>query len=331
MRNTLSALCDNFIENRDIIKATFGWESTYLYPVCAALFTDNQLKSDANKMKYCRDLLKRQVGLFSNFKGTGKLVMITMLAIDREPEQKLKNALEVYSALKKYFFTSQYLPLVSMIITNLAKPEHYVAIAERTRHIYELMKKDHPFLTSAEDSVFAALLAISDLTDEQIVKETKRCYDFLKPEFFSGNAVQSLSHVLTLCDGTAEDKCRKALTLFNDLKKKGYRYGTNYELATLGVLAMIPADRAAVINDIIEVDNFLSAQKGYRLFGINRKQRLMHAGMLVTSDYIDQSDNLTTSSAVSAAMSLIAAQQAAMCAVIASSSVAASSASSGGN
>ncbi|MBN7772303.1 DUF4003 family protein [Clostridium aminobutyricum] len=329
MRNTLSTLCENFIENRETIKATFRWESTELYSICAALFTDKRQKADANKMIYCRDIFKSQVGLFSNFRGTIKLVMICMMAIDSKPEQKLKRTLDAYSVLKGHFFSSEYLPLTSMIISDLVSSDRYNNIAERTRHIYKLMKDAHPFLTSSEDSVFAALLAISDLTDEQIVMETKCCYDFLKPEFFSRDAVQSLSHVLALGEGKAEDKCRKTIALFNSLKEKGYRYGKNEELATLGVLAMLPADSDSVINDVIEVDNYLSAQKGYGLFGIDKKQRLMHAGMLVASDYIDNPNNLTMgSAAIGATISLIVAQQAAMCAVIAASSVSASSSSS---
>ncbi|WP_304509497.1 DUF4003 family protein [Anaerotignum sp.] len=323
MRNSLSILCENFIENRDTIKATFGWESTYLYPVCATIFTDKGQKADPEKMKSCLDILKNQVGLFSSFRGTGKLVMTSMLAIDNEPEQKLKNALDVFSLLKEHFFSSQFLPLASMIITNLTEPEHYANIAKRTRHIYELMKKAHPFLTSSEDSVFAALLALSHLTDEQILTETKDCYDLLKPKFFSSNAVQSLCHVLALSEGTAEEKYQRTMALFNDLQEKGYRYGTNYELATLGVLAMLPKDSHSVIDDIIDVDHFLSAQKGYGFWGIPKKQRLMHAGMLVTSDYMGNPNNtMMNSAAIGATLSLIAAQQAAMCAVIASTSAA---------
>ncbi|MHC1723540.1 MAG: DUF4003 family protein [Aminipila sp.] len=329
MKNTLSTICENFIENRDTIKATFGWENAELYPICAALFTDKRQKLDASRIIYCRDLFKSQVGLFSNFRGPIKLVMISMMAIDSDPEQKLKRALDAYSVLKGFFFTSEYLPLTSMIISDLVSLENYNSIAERTKRIYKLMKDAHPFLTSSEDSVFAALLAISDLTDEQIVMETKRCYDFLKLEFFSGNAVQSLSHVLAIGEGNAEDKCRRTVALFNGLREKGYGYGKNEELATLGVLAMLPVDIDSLINDVIQVDNYLSTQKGYGLFGINKKQRLMHAGMLVSSNYIDKPNNITMgSAAIGATISLIVAQQAVMCAVIAASSAAASSSSS---
>ena len=94
---------------------------------------------------------------------------------------------------------------------------------------------------------------------------------------------------------------------------------------------MLPVDKAVVIQDLIEVDDFLANQKGYGFFGLGRKQRLMHAGLIVTGDYLKDTRMMHTT-ATHSALSLIAAQQAAMCAAIAASSAAAaSSASSGGN
>lgn len=331
MRASLSALCGSFIENRDIVKSTFAWESTYLYPVCAAIFLDKRRKAEPDRLESCKKLLKAQTGVFSNFRSTAKLAMIAMMAVDSNPERKLTQALQVYNALKEHFRSSPYLPVASMMIADVVEPAQYGVVAARTRQIYERMKNEHPFLTSGEDSVFAAMLALSDLSDEQIVAETEHCYRLLKPEFFSGNAVQSLSHVLALCDGSAEEKCNATMELYRGLKSKGYKYGTDYELATLGVLAALPAERSAVMTDIMETDDFLAGQKGYGFFGIGRKQRLMHAGMIVTSDYLGQSGAMQTA-AIGGTISLIAAQQAAMCAAIAASSAAAaSSASSGGN
>lgn len=332
MRDSLIKLCKNFIDNRDAIKSSFGWESVYIYPVCAAVFTDKRQSADIEKMKRCRDILKEQTGVFSNFRGTGKLVMISMMAVDANPEKKLKNSLQVYDALKERFFSSQYLPVASMTIADMEEPERYNEIAARTRHIYNLMKQEHPFLTSGEDSVFASLLALSGLTDEQVIQETEQCYEILKSNFFSGNAVQSLSHVLALGEGRPEEKCQRTMALYQGLKEKGYKYGTGYELATLGVLALLPAEQPQICQDIMEVDDYLSGQKGYGVLGVGKKQRLMHAAMLVSSDYIGQSGNQTMSSAaIGGTISLIAAQQAAMCAAIAASSAAAAGSSSGAN
>lgn len=331
MRASLSDLCVSFIENRDIFKSAFAWESSYLYPVCAAIFIDKRRKAEPERLEYCKKLLKAQTGVFSNFRSTAKLAMITMMAVDADPDRRLTRALQVYDALKAHFWGSQYLPVASMIISDMVEQSRYGELAARTRHIYELMKSEHPFLTSGEDSVFAAMLALSELTDEQIVEETEHCYRLLKSKFFYGNAVQSLSHVLALSEGRAEDKCNATMELYDSLKANGYKYGTDYELATLGVLATLPADRSTVMTDIMAADDFLSGQKGYGFFGVGRKQRLMHAGMIVTSDYIGQSGSMQTA-AIGGTISLIAAQQAAMCAAIAASSAAAaSSAGSGGN
>lgn len=329
MRDTLSALCGSFIENRDIIKSAFGLESAYLYPVCAAVFTDKRQRADAARLKYCWTVLKEQTGVFSNFRGIVKLVTLSMMAVDSDPEGKLRRALQVYEILKERFFSSQYLPVASMIFADLVQTDRYEEISARTRRIYDLMKREHPFLTSGEDSVFAALLALSDRTEEQIVRETEACYMLLKPEFFSGNAVQSLSHVLALGGGSAEMKCRRTVELFHGLKDSGCRYGTSHELATLGVLAMLLADQQRVITDIVEVDGFLSTQKGYGFFGVGSRQRLMHAGMLVASDYIGQDSTAMQSAAVGATISLIAAEQAAMCAAVAAAAAASSAGSSG--
>lgn len=153
MTNTLAAVCENFIENRDTIKSALGWESAYLYPVCAAIFTDKGMRANREKLLYCRDVLKAKTGIFSNFRGYGKLAMISILATGSSPEDKLQKALVVYDALKGHFYSSPYLPVTSMILAELVEPEQYSEIAMRTRRIYNLMKKEHPFLTSGEDSV----------------------------------------------------------------------------------------------------------------------------------------------------------------------------------
>ncbi len=325
MREELVRLCQQFIKNRDTVKEASSWGNAYIYPVCAAIFTEKGVEADAPKLRECAAILKEKTGVFSNFRGTAKLAMLSMMATEENPEERLENALKVYGALKEHFSSSQYLPLTSMVIADLVEPEEYNRVAARTRKIYDRMKGEHPFLTSGEDSVFAALLGLSDLSEEQIVLETERCYQILKQEFFSGNAVQSLSHVLALCDGEAKEKCRRTLELYEQLRNRGLKYGREYELATLGVLAMLPVEREQLLSDIADADSFLEGQKGYGVFGIGRKQRLMHAGMLVAGCYVENNTGMMNSAAISGTISLIVAQQAAMCAAVAATSAAAAS------
>jgi len=329
MKDSLNNKCRLFIENRDVFKAAFPMENSYLYPVCASFFADRGKVASVERLKEMRTLLKSRVNVFSNFRSSAELSVIAMLALEDDPEGRIDSAIEVYAGLKEHFFSSEYLPVAAMIIAGDVERERYSEICARTRRIYDLMRAKHPMLTSSEDSVFTAMLALSEKSDEEIAEETERCYLTLKEHFYDRNAVQSLSFVLALSeDGmrTSSDKCRDTVRLFDSLKEKRYKYGTGYELATLGILAMLPCGEDETVCDIIDTYDFLKTQKGYGFFGVGRAQTLMHASMIVSSEHLGGSSAMVGAS-VGSTLSLIAAQQAATCAAIAAS-VAASNAAS---
>ncbi len=336
MRETLQDRCRLFVENRDKIKKAFAWDSPYLYPMCASIYTAKNREADTERMKECKTLLRQKTRLFSNFRGTAQMANVTMLALAEDPARKLEQMLEVYEALKGEFTGSVYLTVAAAAIADWEGPSQYGTIAARTRTIYNVMKKNHPLLTSKEDSAFAALLALSALEDAQIERETESCYALLKPHFFSGNAVQSLSHVLALGEGSPEAKCRKVMELYDYIKEKGQSYGTGYELATLGVLALLDSSAARLGEEILEVNTFLKSQKGFGVFGIGAKQRLMYAAMLTMYENMaealpageDGSGALAMrTTALNGVLSLVIAQQAAICAAAATASTTAAASS----
>lgn len=328
MRNSLQGKCKLFIENRDHIKGTLRWENSYLYPLAASIYTSKGQTVQEEKLRFCNDLLKSRTGMFSNFRGTSRLALLALLAVSDSPKGKLEKSLEIYDSLKQMFFSSSYLPVASMMIAELAEEEEIPNVISRTRHIYDLMKREHPFLTSSEDSPFAALLALSDRPVEDLIQEMEYCYQILKPSFFSGNAVQSLTHVLSMSEIHPKQKCERTLSLFQKLKEQGYRYGTGEELATLGVLALLDQPEEALVEDIIAADEYLRTQRGFGVFGIGSKQRLMYAGILAMCDRIEDSSITMDTAAISSVISIIIAEQAALCAAVAASVAAANRADS---
>ena len=327
MIEALHKRCDLFIENRDSIKAAFRWDSAYIYPLCAWLYTAKEMKVDVDLLRNCLDLLKQNTSVFSNFRGASRMATVTMLSFSQNPEQKMERMLNVYSKLKELFWHSEYLAVTATIIADFTEPNEYEQMAERTRTIYNHMKEAHPFLTSVEDSTFAALLALSGLDIDHIEQEMEKCYQSLKQNFHFSNAVQSLSHVLALGDSPAEQKCKRTLELYEYLKNNKYKYGTNFELATLGVLALLDTDIQTLARDIMEVDDFLKTQKGFGAFGIGARQRLMYAGMLIMCDYVP-SVHTMQAAALKGVVSLVIAQQVAICASVAATNAAAAAASS---
>ncbi|WZL82459.1 DUF4003 family protein [Vallitaleaceae bacterium 9-2] len=322
MKKELEKRCQQFIENRDKIKEAFVWNGGLIHLACAAIFTANNKTADIQLLFSSKQMLKQQVGPFSNFRNTAQAAIISMLAVSDYPGEYLEEGLDVYAALKKRFWSSTHLALAAMVIAQLTDKTEYMGIVERTRSIYDLMKSEHPFLTGSDDSAYCALMALSDKSDDALLEDAQIIYTTLKEHFFSANAVQSLSHVLALAEGEIEKKVERTIELYRQLKLRGYKYGTSYELPTLGVLALGQQNITELVEAMIEVDTWLSKQKGFGFFsGVTNKQRLMYAGMLV--GYQEDNDKMLQTATLNSTVSIIIAQQAAMMAAIAAGSASA--------
>ncbi|MBQ8953185.1 MAG: DUF4003 family protein [Clostridia bacterium] len=295
-------------------------EYSQIYPVCANIFCARGLTADRERLEACKALIKEKTGIFSNFPGVVRPPVACMLALRENPSAMMEETLTCYELLKERFWGSSYLALVSFLLADMTEPGEAPEKALRGRTLYDLMKKQHPFLTSSEDSVFAVLMAFSDKTDDELIDDMERCYALLRKRFSSGNALQSVSHVLALASGAAEQKVSRLEALYDTIRDMGGKYGKYHELATLAALSIVTEDAKAVASDMLEVDSFLAQQKGYGLLGIDRKTRMMHAAMIVSDEAMPR--NHVNTAALTGTIAVIAAQQAAMCAVIASSATA---------
>ena len=317
MRPTLEQHCNNFICNRDVVKSIFKWENDQIISASVTSFLNRGILADATKLEECKKLLKDNTGVFSNFRGNVEVPMVVQLAIADVSADKMKKTMQVYETLKKEFYGSEYLVLAAAVMADMVSEEQAIQMAKKARKIYDKMKKDHPFLTSGEDTVYAVLMAVSEKSDDKMMEEMEVCYKKLKESFYASNEVQALAHVLSVAEGSAEEKCNKVVALYDALRGAEVKYGKYYELVALASLAMLPVEQSVLVEDIKAVDAFLAEQKGYGFLGLDKKTRLMHAAMIVSCDYIK--NDTADIAAMTGAMAVVAAQQAAMCAVIAAS------------
>lgn len=308
--------CEQLIANRDKLSAAFKWENALMHLSCAEIYLSKGKEVDKDALETCRKLLKNKLGAFSTFRGMVQTPITAMLAVSENPEELLDNAVKVYELLKKHFSASNYLPVAAMMIAQTEEPYRYEQIVTRTHTLYKLMKEKHRFLTSEEDSTFCALMALSEKSDSELIAEAEKCFTILKGKGFSANAVQSLGNVLALCDGTAEEKCEKTMQLFDKLKAAKHRYGKEYELPTLGILAMSGEDLDSIVQEMAEIDNWLAKQKGFGMWsGISEQQRLMYAGMIAQKKVVNH--DTMQAAAIGGTIAMVVAQQAAMCAILA--------------
>jgi len=326
MRETLLSMCETFFESREAVKEVFKWENDSLVSVCASVLMNSGKSVGAAQLKACRQLLKDKTGVFSNFRQTMEAPFASMMAVADNAEEKLTKSLKNYEVLKQQFWGSEYLVLAASILADSVAEWNVEEKAVRAKKIYQLMKEEHPFLTSQEDSVSAVMLAMSDKVDDNaLVQEAEHAYQMLKQTFASGNDVQAASFILTLAEGEIQEKCAKMVSLYESLKNAGVKYGKYHELATLAALSVLPVSVENMVADMVSVDAYLAERKPYDgIFGVDKKTRLMHAAMILSSEYSKSED--ANIAAIVGTLAMIAAQQAAMCAVICASTAASSAA-----
>lgn len=326
MKESLIRNCELFVTNRDILKVNFKWDSSQMHPLCASLCAERNMVADPERIRECKEIIKQNTGLLSEFKGTVLLALATMLSFEQDPEGKFHKVTESYAALRKEFHSSPYLPLSAFMLADMADSFSYDAITEKSKRIYKKMKEKHPFLTSSEDAGFAVLFALSGIEEDEAIKRAEQCYTQLKGRFFSSDSVQALSHALAMGAEPTEEKVGRTIEIYEKLKERGCKYGTGPELATLGMLSLSSSEVDTIVNDVAEVDQYLSNVKGFGTFGTGKAQRLMFASFLTANEY--KKDGLSRAikaSLVNSVTSLIIAEQVAVIAIIAASSAASSS------
>lgn len=130
-------------------------KSSYLAGVfkrCSALtLTLKNLEADVEKINICIDIIKSNSSIFSNFRGNNLLTTAVNLSIQDNPEESFKEIIEIYEKLKYHFLNNQFLVLASQIIYNYRNDKNTDEIIVNTRRAYDLMKKNHLFLTGQED------------------------------------------------------------------------------------------------------------------------------------------------------------------------------------
>lgn len=317
MKDELRIQCMNYIENRNVIKETYKLENQYMISVAASIAASKKIILTKEKLKEASELVDSKTGILSSFRGNVKLALIAILATHENPTEYMTRIAQIYNMAKKEWLGSEYLVVASAVLAEIIKNDEEVEkVIARGKALYKKMRKEHPILTSDEDAIYACLMAISEKDDETLIEEMEACFRYIKAEMRPDeNALQTLTHVLTIAPGNYADKCDKVLNLYKAIKDKGRRYSKHHELSVLGSLAVTMTDSLdSVVNDIMDIDNFLSSQKGYGILSIDKKTRLMHSCMLLVNQYNgSQSGNV---SAVSAVISQIAAQNAAICACI---------------
>ena len=291
MRNEVRKKCELLAENRQLINKVSLLENSLSVAIAAASFTEKDKTVDVDNVKDCLKMLRKKQGMLSELRGHNELVLASKMALNSNPEGYIDNVISVYKRFQSgKFFGSYFRALAAITICDAGKEAEADSIIEKTNDILNGMKKSHPFLTSDEDTCLAVLLAMTEKSTEEILKELEDSYQYIKKNFaFHENGAYSLSQVLTSLPGDFEIKGEKALSIFKAFSASGSKYGKDYTLASLGVLTNIDLNTDELVAEIIDAADYLKEQKGFGSLSMDKATRLMYGTLIVSSLLSDDS------------------------------------------
>lgn len=331
MDSDLKQKVDLMIDNYNKLKGGFPWEASLIKHFGAMTHAIRDRKVNIEALEEIKNYIKKETSWMSYFRGTNKFITANLLYFEEDYKIFFRDIQEVYKLMgNKGFGSSSYLPLAAYTIAKQCNKEEWDYRIDRMREFYQKMKANHFWLTSHDDYVYAAVLATSDLNVNEASEEIERCYKCLnEQQFYKGNDLQTLSHILAIGEENYKEKCNKAVNIYEKLNRKGCRLQYS-GLAILGLLTLITDDIEKITDEIKEVYDYIYEQDSYGFWSLDKSMRTVLAASLVSDSYIDSIKKgiLQVSLGNSINAILIAQQQATIAAATAASAAAASASSS---
>lgn len=319
-----------FIENDQQMKQNFKWENHLIRKFGAFQLALNNQAVDVKQVKEMKEYMKLQTSSFSYFRSTNLFPIATALTSNEKPQQLFDQTVYYYEELKKAGFKrSVYLPYTAYFLATQLQPMEVSKTIEKAMQCFQLMKKNHYWLTSDDDYMLAIILAYSHDDIEAAVEEMEACYKYLNERGISkGNALQTMSHLLTLSSDSVSEKCDRLLRYANELKKNKVKLDS-YSQPILALLALLESGGEEVIHTIVETDQELASKDGFGNWSLGKASRNMFSVALVTYCRIQNGSQPAIKAAVqNSIQSVLLAQQVVMIAAISASTAASSSSSS---
>ena len=270
--------CKLLVRNREILKNEFHWESTNMIPLCAYLFSEQQTKVDAVRMKECKQLIKRNAGIFTKVKGDDIYPLASMLTLENNVDKALEKRVRIYQELCKEYKPSLWLTMVAFILA-----EQSCQLDQTIARAIELERKAQSTIQVGEkERGIFLVLALSPKSDEQLINEFEAIYELLAESNFEEDAKKLLTVVLALGDGTPEGKVHNLEETNLELKENQLKIGNGIETAALGLAATSEDEIPVLMEQAVKVNEYLKGKKGFDSLQLSAHERLMYAIMLPT-------------------------------------------------
>lgn len=285
---------------------------------------------DTEQLKELMKYIRQTTGLFSPFRSNSFAIGAMLMTNYKDPRGAFDRLQEHFRLLKGMGFrSSTFLPMASYTLDSIMfddkiqdmaiQTESYrQELVEKSKEVYDEMKKNHPWLTGGDDYPLAILIAHSGKDMERI----ESIYDALNQNGLKkGNNLQSLANIIALSEEEERTIVDKVIDIADYCKKEGFRVNqTMYP--GIGLMALV-SEKAEYMQQVIDATKELKSIKKYKW--LDKNLLFMFAVNLVSEDIKNELSSKTISETMLniTVEQLVMAQTAVIVAAIAASSSAA--------
>ncbi|MBE6051767.1 MAG: DUF4003 family protein [Clostridium sp.] len=279
MKDKLINVCDRTIDNYRLAKEELRFDGDYINHFAALTYGSINENIPIKKVKEIRSAIKKETSRISVFRGDILYILSFLLAFENNVEEVIKKLYITYNDLREFGFRdSQYLVLASYSLVKHVKDENRLKYMIRMREVYDVIRKNYNNVTNHEDYLECALLAMSGVSDEEILEFIKKQYlRYDKKGILTNNSIQALSMTLLLNKNDLADE--NVYNLLEGFEKTELRVCHQF-LPLLGACE-IEENTEVYIRKLNEVIKYLCDEEGEYEFYMDKSFRVFIGIMLI--------------------------------------------------
>ena len=312
-----------FAENTKAMSVHFKWHDGTTRRLAALLYTQQNKRVDPIAIKQSLDIIKRNTGMFSTFRGNMVLCIATLLSLSENPQDLFHQTQIAYNALKNVKLrSSDFLVVAAFQIANQSQNHDFNNVALRTKEFYDKLKSRSFFATGQADYIYAAMLGLSDLNVSIGMERIDIIMSAVKGKLSANkSSIQALSQILAL-GNSCEQTVNRVFCLRDALRANKIRLDKSDTLPTLGILALLPAEDQDIVQNITEGAKILRGYKGFGAWSVSTQELLIYVAAITATQHTQNSSDIVTAAVSTSIANIIIAQQMAMMAAVVVSSTA---------
>ena len=283
MTELLQELCELQIENEKVVRKASFLELDDVIKVGALFYTAKRMTPDTEKIRACKELLKRKTGIFSNFRGFLMFAIQVKMSVSPDPEAYLDAVLAIYKKLAEgRILPGEILAMAAMTIYDQSQGRDVDLVIAEVKEAYARIKQKHKFLTDENDISFIALMVLSGKDVDQTLEEVETLYTALKERFrMPSDTAQSAALVLSMSRKPVDQKVESFIGLYEALKEVKHATSKAKAMSVYAAFTDLAVPREQLAEEIGEVDEWLKHQKGYGFLSSSDVRRVMAATLVL--------------------------------------------------